>query len=131
MNIGLQHIASAAIIVGTIGLISAFIIERRHYKIGGIFATLGAMLIVCGLGAYFGIMNAQDNVESHYAEYIELKAQVAEYDELDMLEQFNVHDRVMTYNLWYEKNKEDLNNKWTPKGTSQYAEEFDYLEIKN
>jgi hypothetical protein len=58
-----------------------------------------------------------------------LQVQVAQYDDLDVLEQYKVHDDVMTYNLWYERNKSDLDNPWTLKGTSDYAKEFNYIVI--
>ena len=51
------------------------------------------------------------------------------YDKLNMFEQYGIYDEVITYNLWYERNKSDLENVWTPKGSSNYAKEFDYIVI--
>ena len=58
-----------------------------------------------------------------------MQTQVAKYDDLDMLEQYEVYTKVMDYNTWYGLNKDSLENEWTFKGTSEYAKEFDYIII--
>jgi hypothetical protein len=84
--------------------------------------------VVCGI-LVIGLMSAQKNIEEHYVNYLTLQVQVAQYDDLDLVDQYTVANDVMTYNLWYEKNKSALENEWSFKGSSDYAKEFDYLVI--
>jgi type II secretory pathway pseudopilin PulG len=92
-------------------------------------AVLSVLSLVGAIGLFGGLKSAQDNVQKHYVEYLKLQTQVAQYDDLDVLEQYKVRDDVMTYNLWYERNKSDLETEWSLKGTSTYAKEFDYIVI--
>ena len=84
--------------------------------------------VVCG-GLIIGLMSAQKNVKEHYIDYLKLQIQVEKYEDLDLLEQSKVSNDAMIYNLWYEKNKSDLDDVWTFKGTSDYAKEFNYIVI--
>lgn len=88
--------------------------------------------IVCIIAFFVldcGVCKAQANVEKNYINYLKLQTRVVQYEDLDVLEQYKVADDVMTYNLWYEKNKSDLENEWSFKGSSNYAKEFDYIVI--
>ena len=129
MIIGLEWIV---IIGGFITILSMCLGLAFQYK-AEVFSAICAcvaLLSVIVFGVFtVGIGNAQSNVEEHYIDYLKLQTQVAKYDDLDMLEQFKVNDDVMTYNLWYERNKSDLENEWSFKGSSGYAKEFDYIII--
>ena len=131
MIVGLEWLI-ILLLAGFIILWAASAVSHYGYKKYTLSIILAILATVCGLtcvGINFGLLSAQKNVESHYIEYCQLQTYVAKYDELDMLEQFKVNDDVMTYNLWYERNKSDLENEWSWKGTSDYAKEFDYIII--
>ena len=125
MLIGLEHICFLLLIVALL-LILAVIILRKGWAI---LASLATISLVGCLVLFAGISSAQDYIAEHYVDYLKLQVQVAKYGDLDMFEQYKVRDDVMTYNLWYEKNKSDLKNELTFKGTSDYAKEFEYIVI--
>lgn len=129
MIIGLEWLViilfASFIILWIVGLI----VHGCAEKLSTVFVVLA---VICELGCgalYIGSMTAQNNVKEHYIDYLKLQTRVVQYEDLDMLEQYKVADDVMTYNLWYERNKEDLKNEWSFKGTSSYAKEFDYIVI--
>ena len=125
MIIGLEHICFWLLIVALL-LCLAVIIFRKGWAI---LASLATISLFSSLALFAGISSAQDYIAEHYVDYLKLQVQVAKYDDLDMLEQYKVDTDVMTYNLWYERNKSDLKNEWSFKGSSDYAKEFDYIVI--
>ena len=125
MIVGLEHICFWLLIAALL-LCLAVIIFRKGWAI---LASLATISLFGSLALFAGISSAQDYIAEHYVDYLKLQVQVAKYDDLDMLEQYKVNDDVMTYNLWYERNKSDLKNEWSFKGTSDYAKEFDYIII--
>jgi hypothetical protein len=129
MIIGLEWIVIALGIITFISLGLASFTCNTHAKLS-ICAAVLAGLALCGtLGLFTGLMSAQANVDRQYTNYLQLQMKVIQYDDLNALEQYKVSADVMTYNLWYERNKSDLENEWSFKGTSIYAKEFDYLVI--
>ena len=129
MIIGLEWLVvvlfASFILLWIVGLI----VHNSTEKLSTVLVVL-AVVCECACGVfYIGTMSAQNNIEEHYVEYLKLQTRVVQYEELDVLEQYKVQDDVMTYNLWYERNKSDLENKWSFKGTSAYAKEFDYIVI--
>lgn len=130
MIIGLEYLILGLLFWCLITLVVAIIFGRlKHYSFAGILAAFAAVIAVGDICLYAATMNAQNDVEKQYVEYLKLQTAVVQYDDLDVFEQYKVADDVMTYNLWYEKNKEDLENEWSPKGTSSYAKKFDYIKI--
>lgn len=129
MIIGLEQV-SIILFISFIALwLIGLVVHSTAERLSIILVVLAVVCeVVCG-GLVIGLMNAQNNIEEHYVDYLKLQAQVAKYDDLDMLEQYKVDTDVMTYNLWYEKNKSDLENEWSFKGSSDYAKEFDYIVI--
>ena len=128
MIIGLEWIVLALLVLYIITFCLAFILRNKER----LSSTLACTAVVCFCGFFgigFGIIGAQEDVNKHYHDYIKLQAKVAVYDKLNMFEQYGIYDEVITYNLWYERNKSDLENVWTPKGSSNYAKEFDYIVI--
>lgn len=123
MIIGLEHICFGLLIVALLLCLIVMIIRKGW----AILASLATISLFSSIALFAGISSAQDNVAEHYIDYLKLQIQVAKYDDLDMVEQYKVDTDVMTYNLWYERNKSDLKNEWSFKGTSNYAKEFDYL----
>ena len=103
--------------------------SKKNSSVTGIFAALWILFEVTLIAFSIGLCTAKDNVKEHYIDYLKLQVQVAKYDDLDMLEQYKVSMDVMTYNLWYNRNKSDLKNEWTFKGASDYAKEFEYIVI--
>lgn len=130
MIIGLEYIILGLMGLCLITLIVAIIFGKlNHYTYAGILAVFTVIIAIGDICLYAATMSAQDNIEEHYVDYLKLQVQVARYEDLDVLEQYEVYDDVMTYNLWYERNKSDLENEWSFKGTSAYAKEFDYIVI--
>ena len=129
MIIGLEWISLGLVITVVICFVSCFITAAKSKSIAGVFAVLWVVSEIASLALGFALSNARANVTEHYVDYLELQVKVAKYDDLDLFEQYKVRDDVMTYNLWFERNKSDLENEWTPKGTSAYAKEFDYIVI--
>ena len=125
MIIGLEHICFWLLIVALLLCLAAIILKKGWV----ILASLATISLFGSLALFTGISSAQSNVAEHYVDYLKLQVQVAKYDDLDMLEQYKVSTDVMTYNLWYERNKSDLENEWSFKGSSDYAKEFDYIII--
>lgn len=125
--VGLEWVSLSLTVTVVICLVCCFIAAAKSKPIAGVFAALWIVSEIASLALGFALSNARANVTEHYVDYLELQIRVAQYDDLDVLEQYKVHDDVMTYNLWYERNKSDLENEWTPKGTSYYAKEFDYI----
>lgn len=127
--VGLEWVSLGLTITVVICLVCCFIAAAKSKPIAGVFAALWIVSEIASLALGFVLSNARADVTEHYVDYLELQVQIAQYDDLDWAEQFKVNDDVMTYNLWYERNKSDLENEWTPKGTSYYAKEFDYIVI--
>lgn len=130
MIIGLEWLLiGLAVITVVCSSICSFAASKKNSSVIGIFAALWILFEVTLIAFSIGLCTAKDNVKEHYIDYLKLQVEVAQYDELDLLEQYKVSTDVMTYNLWYERNKSDLENKWTFKGTSDYAKEFKYIVI--
>jgi hypothetical protein len=130
MIIGLEYLILGLMGLCFITLVVAIIFGKlEHYTYAGILAAFAAVIAIGDICLYAATMNAQDDVEKQYVEYLKLQTKVVQYDDLDVLEQYKVQDDVMTYNLWYERNKSDLETEWSLKGTSTYAKEFDYTVI--
>ena len=129
MIVGLERVAIILFISFIALWIIGLVVHSGNERLSTVLVVLAVVCeLTCG-GITIGLMSAQNNVEEHYVDYLKLQVQVAKYDDLDMLEQYKVSTDVMTYNLWYNRNKSDLENEWTPKGTSAYAKEFDYIVI--
>jgi type II secretory pathway pseudopilin PulG len=129
MIIGLEWICFALLFVALASILLTRFIGDASVKLSVSMVVLSVLSLVVSIGLFGGLKSAQDNVQEHYVEYLKLQTRAAQYDDLDVLEQYNVQDDVMTYNLWYERNKSDLENEWSFKGSSTYAKEFDYIVI--
>jgi hypothetical protein len=129
MIIGLEWLVivlfASFIILWVVGLL----VHNSAEKLSTVLVVL-AVVCECACGALcIGVMSAQKNIKEHFIDYLKLQTKVVQYEDLDVLEQYKIHDDVMTYNLWYERNKSDLENEWSLKGSSDYAKEFDYIVI--
>ena len=130
MIIGLEYLILGLMGLCLITLVVAIIFGKlKHYTYAGVLAAFAAVIAISDICLYAATMNAQDDIEKQYVEYLKLQTAVVQHEDLDPLEQYEVADDVMTYNLWYERNKSDLENEWTFKGSSDYAKEFDYIVI--
>ena len=89
-----------------------------------------ACVIAAFMGVVFGIgmplSICKQNIYDKYDWYIETRLKYAEAEGIEK-EYLEMND-VMTYNLWYEKNKADLENPWNFKSAAGC--EFDYIKIK-
>ena len=129
MIVGLERVAIILFISFIALWIIGLVVHSANERLSAILVILAVVCeIACG-GLCIGLTSAQNNVEEHYVDYLKLQVQVAKYDDLDMLEQEKVKTDVMTYTIWYNLNKADLENEWTFKGSSDYAKEFDYIVI--
>jgi hypothetical protein len=130
MIIGLEYLILGLLGLCLITLVVAIIFGKLgHYTYAGILVAFVVVIAIGDICLYAATMNAQDDVEKQYVEYLKLQTRVVQYEDLNVLEQYKVQDDVMTYNIWYERNKSDLENEWSFKGTSTYAKEFDYIVI--
>jgi hypothetical protein len=66
-----------------------------------------------------------DNIEDKHDWYLETRLKYAEAEGIEK-EYLEMTD-VMTYNLWYAENKEDLENSWNFKSAAGC--EFDYIKV--
>ena len=77
------------------------------------------------LGLFIQLIIIRSNIESKYDWYLETRLK---YEEAEGIEKMYLEmNDVMTYNLWYERNKEDLENPWNLKNAAGC--EFDYIKI--
>ena len=129
MIIGLEWIVIALGFITFVLVAVGLWLQYRAEVVSAICACLALVSIVAFFIISCGITKTQDNVEKNYINYLKLQTRVVQYDDLDVLEQYKIADDVMTYNLWHEKNKSDLENEWSFKGSSNYAKEFDYIVI--
>ena len=67
----------------------------------------------------------KSNIESKHDWYVETRLKYAEAEGIEK-EYLEMTD-VMTYNLWYERNKEDLEDPWSFKSVARC--EFDYIKV--
>lgn len=74
---------------------------------------------------FLSLAAVKGNIEDRYDWYIETRFKYAEAEGLEK-ERLRLDD-VMTYNLWYSMNKEDLENPWNFKSATGC--EFDYIKI--
>ena len=78
---------------------------------------------MAGIGIPLGII--KQNIHDKYDWYMETRLKYAESEGIEKM-YLEMND-VMTYNLWYERNKEDLENPWNLKNAAGC--EFDYIKI--
>jgi hypothetical protein len=99
--------------------------NAKHYNLRVIGCCGVAVLVCCmaGVGIPLGIV--KQNIHDKHEWYIETRLKYAEAEGLEK-ERLRLDD-VMTYNLWYEKNKADLENPWNFKSAAGC--EFDYIKI--
>lgn len=129
MIIGLEWIVIALGFVTFILVAVGLWLQCRAEVVSAICACLALVSIVAFFILSCGITKAQANVEKNYINYLKLQTRVVQYEDLDEPEQLKVATDVYTYTIWYEKNKSDLENEWSFKGSSNYAKEFDYIVI--
>ena len=126
MIIGLEWIAIALGFITFVLVAVGLWLMTRAEVVSAICACMALVSIVAFFILSCGITKAQANVEKNYINYLKLQTRAVQYDDLDVLEQYKIADDVMTYNIWYERNKSDLENEWSFKGSSNYAKEFDF-----
>lgn len=80
--------------------------------------------VLIGIGLPLGM--CKQNIYDKYDWYLETRLRYAEAEGIEK-EYLEMTD-VMTYNLWYERNKADLENPWNFKSAAGC--EFGYIEIK-
>lgn len=85
---------------------------------------IGGTVVILGL--FIPLVIVVENIEDKHDWYIETRLKYAEAEGIEKM-YLEMND-VMTYNLWYEKNKEDLENPWNFKSAAGC--EFDYIKIQ-
>ena len=126
MIIGLEWIIIALGFITFVLVAVGLWLQCRAEVVSAVCACLALICIIAFFILNCGVTKAQANVEKHYIDYLKLQTRVVQYEDLDLLEQCEVYNDVMTYKLWYERNKSDLENEWSFKGSSDYAKEFDF-----
>ena len=126
MIIGLEWIIIALGFITFVLVAVGLWLQCRAEVVSAVCACLALICIIAFFILNCGVTKAQANVEKHYIDYLKLQTRVVQYEDLDLLEQCEVYNDVMTYKPWYERNKFDLENEWSFKGSSDYAKEFDF-----
>jgi hypothetical protein len=86
-----------------------------------VMASFICVVFVIGMPLSF----CKQNIYDKYDWYIETRLKYAEAEGIEKM-YLEMND-VMTYNLWYEKNKEDLEDPWNFKSAAGC--EFDYIKV--
>lgn len=116
-------IVFCSILVGIIGVI---ILNKEKSTAQMIVGTCIATLffgVAVGIGIPLDICT--ENIYDKYDWYIETRLKYAEAEGIEKM-YLEMND-VMTYNLWYEKNKDDLEDPWNFKSAAGYK--FDYINV--
>ena len=109
-----------------VGIISIIILNNAKstaWFVVGACITALFLGVACGIGMPLGI--CRQNILDKYDWYIETRLKYAEAEGIEKM-YLEMND-VMTYNLWYEKNKDDLEDPWNFKSAAGC--EFDYIKI--
>lgn len=109
-----------------VGIISIIILNNAKstaWCVVGACITALFLGVVGGIGMPLGI--CRQNIWDKHDWYIETRLKYAESEGIEKT-YLEMND-VMTYNLWYEKNKEDLENPWNFKSAAGC--EFDYIKV--
>ena len=107
-----------------ISLIIINMANRKLWVITGVCLCSICFAVVLGIGIPLGL--CKENIYDKHDWYIETRLKYAEAEGIEK-EYLEMTD-VMTYNLWYERNKEDIENPWNFKSVAEC--EFDYIKIK-
>lgn len=107
-------------IMGTIILNNA---KRTSWMIVGACIMSLFLVVAFGIGMPLGI--CQQNIQDKHDWYIETRLKYAEAEGIEKM-YLEMND-VMTYNLWYERNKADLEDPWNFKSAASCK--FDYIKI--
>jgi NADH:ubiquinone oxidoreductase subunit 4 (subunit M) len=116
-------IVMCLILVSIIAAIIAANAKRVAWQVAGICVLI--VFAVVGLSIGLPLSTVKQNIYDKHEWYMETRLKYAEAEGIEK-EYLRLND-VMTYNLWYEKNKEDLENPWNFKSSAGC--EFDYIKI--
>ena len=116
-------IVFCSIPVGIMGAVIMANAKRTCWLITGMCTTSIFIGIAFGIGMPLSI--CRQNICGKHDWYIETRLKYAEAEGVEKMG-LEMND-VMTYNLWYSKNKEDLENPWNFKSAAGC--EFDYIKI--
>lgn len=123
------------LIVGWLGFLIGKIIYDNSYSLetlGTVIAVISSVILLLSVILMIPLTLAQSKVEKEYNKYIDLKLKYYEaiINEDEITKQYLEMTDIITYNLWYDTYKDDLNNEWHLWGTSSYAKNMDYIEVK-
>lgn len=116
-------IVFCAILVGIISAIILSKAKRTSWMIIGICIEALCFGVAFGIGMPLDI--CMENIYDKHDWYMEIRLKYAEAEGIEK-KYLELND-VMTYNLWYSRNKEDLENPWNFKSAAGC--EFDYIKI--
>ncbi len=100
------------------------ILSWNYYDTVAVIVGVVNITLISGL--LITLLAVADNIKSKHDWYMETRLKYAESEGIEK-EYLEMND-VMTYNLWYERNKADLENPWNLKNAAGC--EFDYIKIK-
>lgn len=110
-------------LVGIIGAIIFRIAKNFVWTIVGVCITILFLGAACIIGLPLGM--CKQNIHDKYDWYMETRLKYAEAEGIE--KKYLEMNDVMDYNLWYSRNKEDLENPWNFKSAAGC--EFDYIKI--
>ena len=109
-----------------VGIIAAIILANTKKKA---WLITNACVLAVLIGVIFGIgmplCFCRQNIWDKHDWYMETRLKYAEAEGIEKM-YLEMHD-VRTYNLWYERNKEDLEDPWNFKSAAGC--EFDYIKV--
>ena len=113
------------LIVAVLCIITMTLFNALEYGVKWVFLgiTCGLVTLLFCVGVPLSIV--KQNIHDKYDWYIETRLKYAEAEGIEKM-YLEMND-VMTYNLWYERNKEDLENPWNFKSSTRLK--FDYIKV--
>ena len=130
MIIGLEWLIIGFLILALSCIITMILCNIKSEKLTAFILLMCTLSLVFSGILHMSIIEGQKEVKTQYYSYVTLQLRAYNYNDLSVLEKYELTTDIMKYNLWYEKNKSNLQNIWTVKGTCELARELNYVIIQ-
>ena len=131
MIIGLEWIILILGIIAIIGVLTTVIfcwIDFTSEIPVAISAIITLIIVITLIGFSISVSLGKSKVEEEYHKYVELRLTYLEAEGVEK-EYLEMTD-IKTYNVWYENNKDKLEDEWSLWGCSDFADKFAPIEIR-